>query len=57
MEIHVIKARDEVYDVFIDGLWQMSRKNPENIFSFLNEVTEPIEFYYTSLYDKMCEVL
>lgn len=57
MEIHVIKARDEVYDVFIDGLWQMSRKNPENIFSFLNEVTEPIEFCYTSLYDKMCEVL
>lgn len=57
MEIHVIKAHDEVYDVFIDGLWQMSRKSPENIFSFLNEVTEPIEFYYTSLYDKMSEVL
>lgn len=57
MKIHVIKARDEVYDVFIDGLWQMSRKNPENIFSFLNEATEPIEFYYTDLYDKMCEVL
>ena len=57
MVIHVIKARDEVYDVFIDGLWQMSRKSPENIFSFLNEVTESIEFYYTSLYDKMSEVL
>ena len=53
MEIHIIKARDEVYDVFIDGLWQMSRRNPENIFSFLNEA----EFYYTDLYDKMCEVL
>lgn len=57
MEVHVIKARDEVYDVFIDGLWQISRKSAGNIFSFLNEIKEPIEFYYTSLYDKMDEVL
>lgn len=57
MEIHVIKARDEVYDVFIDGIWQMSRRNPEDVFSFLNEDTQSIEFYYTSLYDKMNEVL
>lgn len=57
MEIHVVKARDEVYDAFIDGVWEMSRKNPENIFSFLNEVTTTIEFYYTDLYDKINEVL
>lgn len=57
MEIHVIKARDGVFDVFLAGEWSISRNNPENIFSFLNEVTEPIEFYYTDLYDKMNEVL
>lgn len=57
MKIRVIKARDGVYDMFIDGEWVISRNNPENIFSFLNEVTEPIEFYYIDLYDKMNEVL
>ena len=57
MEIHVIKARDGVFDMFLDGEWFMSRNNPENIFLYLNEVPEPIEFYYTDLYDKINEVL
>jgi hypothetical protein len=57
MVIHVIKARDGVFDMFIDGEWSMSRSNPENIFLYLNEEPEPIEFYYTSLYDKMSEVI
>ena len=57
MEVHVIKARDGVFDMFIAGEWFMSRNNPENIFIYLNEQLEPIEFYYTDLYDKMNEVL
>ena len=57
MEVHVIKARDGVFDMFIDGEWFMSRNNPENIFLYLNEQPESIEFYYTDLYDKMNEVL
>ena len=57
MEIHVIKARDGVFDMFIDGEWFMSRNNPESIFLYLNEQPESIEFYYTDLYDKMNEVL
>lgn len=57
MEIHVIKARDGVFDMFLNGEWFMSRNNPENIFLYLNEESEPIEFYYTDLYDKINEVL
>ena len=57
MEVHVIKARDGVFDMFIDGEWFMSRNNPESIFLYLNEQPESIEFYYTDLYDKMNEVL
>lgn len=56
MLIHVIKARDGVFDMFLNGEWFMSRNNPENIFLYLNEVPE-IEFCYTDLYDKMNEVV
>lgn len=57
MEIRVIKARDGVYDMFMDGEWVMSTKSAEKIFQKLHDFYDSFEFYYTDLYDKMNEVL
>lgn len=57
MKIRVIKARDGVYDMFMDGEWVMSTKSAERIFEELHSFYDSFEFYYTDLYDKMNEVL
>lgn len=57
MKIRVIKARDGVYSLFMDGNWVMSTKSPERIFQKLHDSYDIFEFYYTDLYDKMCKVL
>lgn len=57
MEIRVIKARDEVYDMFMDGEWVISTKSAERIFQKLHDFYDAFEFYYTDLYDKIDEVL
>ncbi len=57
MEIRVIKARDGVYDMFMDGEWVMSTKSAERIFQKLHDFYDAFEFYYIDLYDKMNEIL
>jgi hypothetical protein len=39
MKIKIIKTDDGVYDVYIDGIWEMSRKCPDNILAWLSENT------------------
>ena len=39
MKIKIIKTDDDVYDVYIDGIWEMSRKCPDNILVWLSENT------------------
>lgn len=57
MEIRVIKARDGVYDLFVDSDWVMSTKSPERIFQKLHDLYDTFEFYYIDLYDKINEVV
>lgn len=42
MDIQIIKTSNSVgtiYDVFVDGSWELSRTSPDNIFTWLAEKT------------------
>lgn len=46
MEFMLFKARDGVYDLFVDGEWKMSTKNEERIFEYLSDFDSVIFSYF-----------
>lgn len=46
MELMLYKARDGVYDLFVDNEWKMSTREPEKIFVYMSKQYENIIFTY-----------
>lgn len=50
-DIKIVHAKDGTYDVYFDEQWTLSRSHPDNVFSFLERLQEPViitfkdEFY------------
>lgn len=48
-EVRIFKARDGVFDCFIDGDWILSRRNIESILMYLDAIPDNLEFYYLDM--------
>ena len=46
MEFMLYKARDGIYDLFVDNEWKMSTRVPEKIFVYMSKQYENITFTY-----------
>lgn len=51
LNIQIIHTKDDTYDIYSDEEWVLSRGHPDNVFSFLERLQEPViitfkdEFY------------
>jgi len=45
MKVTLFKARDGVYDLFVDCEWKMSTKNEEKIFEYLSNFESDIVIF------------
>lgn len=57
MDIILFKARDGVYDLFVDNEWKMSTKNVERIFVYLSDVYDNILFTYFDMNETIDKII